>query len=101
MPTLTKSFTTVVSFSGLVDRLDEEADDVENRAPKRENARRDAMVLCETVVQCVSDHVDRDPDGHHTTRDALRVQLVIMFISISIALVRRADDRVGALLRRS
>jgi hypothetical protein len=34
----------VVSFSGLVDRLDEEADDVENRALKRENARRDAMV---------------------------------------------------------
>lgn len=24
--------------------MDEEADDVENRAPKRENARRDAMV---------------------------------------------------------
>ena len=47
MPTLTKSLTAVVSFSGLVDRLEEEADDVENRALKRENARRDAMVYAE------------------------------------------------------
>ncbi len=42
MPTVTKSLT-AISLSCLVEGLDEEAVDVENRAENREKARRDAI----------------------------------------------------------
>jgi hypothetical protein len=43
MRTVTKSLT-AISLSCLEEGFDEEAADVENRAEKREKARRDAMV---------------------------------------------------------
>jgi hypothetical protein len=46
MPTVTKSLT-AISLSCLVEGLDEEAVDVENRAENREKARRDAMGVWE------------------------------------------------------
>jgi hypothetical protein len=44
MPTVTKSLT-AISLSCLVEGLDEEAVDVENRAENSEKARREVIVL--------------------------------------------------------
>ena len=49
MLTVTKSLT-AISLSCLAEGLDEEAVDVENRAEKREKARREVMVYSKVVI---------------------------------------------------
>jgi len=62
MPTVTKSFT-AISLSCLVEGLDEEAVDVENRVENREKERREAML---SYIQRSEGRDETRRDGYHT-----------------------------------
>src|SRR6266566_4555373 len=88
MPTVTRSLM-AISFSCLVEGLDEEAVDVENRAEKREKARREAMVYSNVAKYSTWN------DGMAITRDRRSLLPMSAVVQVVIcALSNHTDSRI-------